>query len=73
MSSRLNVGSCQNEGPFLGTLNIRCRIISRDPNIDNHPRELQRPCCPGAACHITHSPETLPLEADGLIRASTKT
>ena len=21
------VGSCQNHGPFLGTLNIRCRII----------------------------------------------
>ena len=23
-----NVGSCQNYGPFLGTLNIRCRIVS---------------------------------------------
>ena len=22
-----NVGGCQNYGPFLGTLNIRCRII----------------------------------------------
>ena len=24
-----HVGSCQNYGPFLGTLNIRCRIIIR--------------------------------------------
>ena len=23
------MGSCQNYGPFLGTLNIRCRIIKR--------------------------------------------
>ena len=26
---RLYMGSCQNYGPFLGTLNIRCRIIIR--------------------------------------------
>ena len=25
----MNMGSCQNYGPFLGTLNIRCRIIIR--------------------------------------------
>ena len=25
--SRVHVGSCQNYGPFLGTLNSRCRII----------------------------------------------
>ena len=25
----LDIGSCQNYGPFLGTLNIRCRIIVR--------------------------------------------
>ena len=36
------MGSCQNDGPFLGTLNNRCRIIffkdtKRDPNFDNHP------------------------------------
>ena len=35
------MGGCQKYGPFLGTLNIRCRIIvgtqKRDPNIDNHP------------------------------------
>ena len=24
-----HLGSCQNYGPFLGTLNIRCRIIIR--------------------------------------------
>ena len=24
-----DMGSCQNYGPFLGTLNIRCRIILR--------------------------------------------
>ena len=23
----LNMGGCQNYGPFLGTLNIRCRIM----------------------------------------------
>ena len=35
------MGVCQNYGPFLGTLNIRCRIIigiqKRDHNFDNHP------------------------------------
>ena len=35
------MGGCQNVGPFLCTLNIRCRIIIRDPerdhNFDNHP------------------------------------
>ena len=37
------MGDCQNYGPFRGTLNIRCRINSRDPkkdhNFDNHPYE----------------------------------
>ena len=35
------MGSCQNYGPFLGTLNIRCRIVirtqKRDHNFDKHP------------------------------------
>ena len=35
------MGGCQNYDPFLGTLNIRCRIIiriqKRDHNFDNHP------------------------------------
>ena len=35
------MGGCQNYGPFLGTLNIRCRSIvgiqKRDHNFDNHP------------------------------------
>ena len=35
------MGGCQNYGPFLGTPNIRCRIIigiqKRDHNFDNHP------------------------------------
>ena len=39
------MGSCQNLGPFLGTLNNRCRIIIGaqkgtlilDPNFGNHP------------------------------------
>ena len=26
-----NMGGCQNYGPFLDTLNIRCRIIIRTP------------------------------------------
>ena len=38
-----HLGSCQNYGPFLGTLNIRCRLITRtqkvDLNFDNHPSE----------------------------------
>ena len=38
-------GGCQNCGPFLGTLNIRCRTIigiqKRDHNFDNHPFALQ--------------------------------
>ena len=40
------MGGCQNYGPFLGTLNIRCRIIlgypKRDHNFDNHPYEHVR-------------------------------
>ena len=35
------MGSYQSEGPGLGTLNNRCRIMvgtqKRDPNFDNHP------------------------------------
>ena len=40
---------CQNYGPFLGTLNVRCRIkYNRDPkrdhNFDNHPdAKIQTP------------------------------
>ena len=38
------MGGCQNYDPFLGTLNIRCRICNkdpkRDPNIDNHPMDF---------------------------------
>ena len=43
-------GGCQNCGPFLSTLYIRCRIIlgypKRDHNFDNHPcgRGLTRRC-----------------------------
>ena len=40
-SRHTHMGGCQNYGPFLGTLNIRCRIIlgipKRDHNFDNHP------------------------------------
>ena len=39
------MGGCQNYGPFLGTLNIRCRIIigmqKRDHNFDNHPYRVE--------------------------------
>ena len=39
------MGGCQNYGPFLGTLIIRCRIKigtpKRDPNIDNHPYKFR--------------------------------
>ena len=28
------MGGCQNYGPLLGTLNIRCRIPSKDPKRD---------------------------------------
>ena len=32
------MGGCHDYGPFLGTLNIRCRIIIvLDHNFDNHP------------------------------------
>ena len=35
------MGGCQNYGPFLGTLNIGCRIKigipKKDHNFDNHP------------------------------------
>ena len=37
----LYMGGCQNCGPLLGPLNIRCRIIlrsqKRDHSFDNHP------------------------------------
>ena len=38
------MGGCQNSGLFLGTLNIRRRIIiriQRDHNVDNHPYKCQ--------------------------------
>ena len=35
------MGGCQNDGPRLGPLNTRCRIILRTPkrdhDFDNHP------------------------------------
>ena len=31
MDIRCYMGGCQNYGPFLGTLNIRCRTILRTP------------------------------------------
>ena len=35
------MGSCRNKGPFLGTLDNRCRILlrtqKRDHNFDDHP------------------------------------
>ena len=38
------MGGCQKNGPFLGTLNIRCRIIigikKRGHNFENHPYEF---------------------------------
>ena len=38
------MGGCQKYGPFLGTLNIRGRIIigtpKRDHNFDNHPYDI---------------------------------
>ena len=38
------MGGCQNYGPILGTLDITCRIINREPkrdhNFDNHPYKL---------------------------------
>ena len=41
----LQVGSCQNYGPLLGTPNNRCRTIigtqKRDPNFDNHSGQGQ--------------------------------
>ena len=40
------MGSCNNYGPFLGTLNNRCRIIigtpKREHNFDNHPYGFER-------------------------------
>ena len=40
----INMGGCQNYGPSLGTLNIRCPIIlgtqKRDHNFDNPPYGL---------------------------------
>ena len=40
------MGGCQNYGPFLGTLNIRCHILDKDPkrghNFDNHPYKPQK-------------------------------
>ena len=36
-----HMGGCQNYGPLLGALNIRCRITigisKKDHNVDNHP------------------------------------
>ena len=47
------MGGCQNYGPLLGTLNIRCRnYYNRDPkrvhHFDNHPCVFGRDTGPGA-------------------------
>ena len=43
------MGSCQNYAPFLGTLNIRCRIIIRTQKgtiiFDNHPYTIPQLIC----------------------------
>ena len=58
VSFKASVGSCQNEGPFVGTLNNRCRIIigtqAGDHNFDNHPyKGLQGEGFPGfRACTV---------------------
>ena len=73
----LDMGSCLNDGPFLGTLNIRCRIIIRTPkrdhNCDNHPHALHpkvwksRPTAPQRhswKLRSLHSkPETCPVQS----------
>ena len=35
------MGGCQNYGPFLGSLNIRCRIIIGIQIFHNHPNNYQ--------------------------------
>ena len=47
-SKSYHMGGCQNYGPILGTLNIRCRIIigiqKKAHKFDNHPYHLPRAC-----------------------------
>ena len=46
MESAIHMGGCPNYGPFLGTLNIRCRITigiqTGAHNFDNHPYNIMR-------------------------------
>ena len=49
------MGGCQNYGPFLGALNIRCRTIigtqKRGHNFDNHPYESSTPTVGPGFCN----------------------
>ena len=53
------MGGCQNYDPFLGTLNISCRVIigiqKKDHDFDNHP---YRP--PNSIIPIMRTPEMVP-------------
>ena len=57
------MGSCQNYGPVLGTLNNRCRIIlgtpKRDINIDNHPYSKGGPLKKGGGSEIPGAVDTI--------------
>ena len=51
--STQHLGGCQNYGPFLGTLNIKCRIYQRskkDHDFDNHPSSELRGS--GLGCRV---------------------
>ena len=61
-----DVGSCQNYGPFLGALNIRCRIILRTQKgtiilTTTHVLELSRSCASRQARSDHEADAVLPL------------
>ena len=67
------MGGCQNYGPFLGTLHIRCRIIigiqKRDHNFDNHPHPTGKAACLGAARSVARAPELRAMIPEEGLRA----
>ena len=53
------MGSCQNYGPFLVSLNDRCRIIIGTQKGDNHPYRSLR-----------GTPKGIPMDAYGSLQGS---
>ena len=66
-----SMGGCQNDGPCVATLNIRCRTVimiqKRDHNFDNHPYSPARVGCGVCGARIIIYPKPYSIYLRGTI------